>query len=54
MKTDLLKVFYYGSFMDLEVLRTRGVVPRTVETSGAGWAPWRKVKSLSSRGLEDV
>src|SRR2546425_11798903 len=33
MTTDVLKVFFYGSFMDLEVLRTRGVVPRTVETA---------------------
>src|SRR2546425_11526179 len=33
MTTDVLKVFFYGSFMDLEVMRTRGVVPRTVETA---------------------
>jgi len=31
--TDPVKIFFYGSFMDLEVLRTLGVVPRTFETA---------------------
>jgi len=31
--TDSVKIFFYGSFMDLEVLRTLGVVPRTFETA---------------------
>lgn len=30
---DFLKVFFYGSFMDLEFLRTMNVVPRTFETA---------------------
>ncbi len=33
VNTSLVKVFFYGSFMDLEVLRTLGVVPRTFETA---------------------
>ncbi len=33
MTTDSLKIFLYGSFMDIEVLRTLGVVPRTFETA---------------------
>ena len=33
LTTDPVKVFFYGSFMDLEVLRTLGVVPRTFETA---------------------
>ena len=33
LTTDSLKIFFYGSFMDLEVLRTLGVVPKTFETA---------------------
>ncbi len=33
MATVSPKIFFYGSFMDLEVLRTLGVVPRTFETA---------------------
>ena len=29
--TDSVKIFFYGSFMDLEVLRTLSVVPKTFE-----------------------
>ncbi len=31
--TDSVKIFFYGSFMDLEVLRTLGVVPKRFETA---------------------
>jgi hypothetical protein len=31
--TDSIKIFFYGSFMDLELLRTLGVVPKTFETA---------------------
>jgi hypothetical protein len=31
--THSLKIFFYGSFMDLEVLRTLSVVPKNVETA---------------------
>jgi len=33
LTTDSLKIFFYGSFMDLELLRTLGVVPKTFETA---------------------
>ena len=33
LTTDSLKIFFYGSFMDLEILRTLGVVPKTFETA---------------------
>jgi hypothetical protein len=33
LTTGSLKIFFYGSFMDLEVLRTLGVVPKTIETA---------------------
>ncbi|HEV2118930.1 MAG TPA: gamma-glutamylcyclotransferase family protein [Candidatus Bathyarchaeia archaeon] len=33
MATDRVKIFFYGSFMDLEVLRTLGVGPKTFETA---------------------
>ena len=33
LTTDSLKIFFYGSFMDLEVLRTLGVVPKAFETA---------------------
>ena len=33
LTNDSLEIFFYGSFMDLEVLRTVGVVPKTFETA---------------------
>jgi hypothetical protein len=33
LTTDSLKIFFYGTFMDLGVLRTLGVVPQTFETA---------------------
>ncbi len=33
MEDDDLKVFFYGSFMDVDLLRTRGVVPKAFEVA---------------------
>src|SRR2546426_11825201 len=33
LTSDSLQVFFYGSFMDTEVLRNLGVVPKKVETA---------------------
>jgi AIG2-like family len=33
LTAESLKIFFYGSFMDLEILRTLGVVPQTFETA---------------------
>ncbi len=33
MATDSVRIFFYGSFMDLELLRTLGVVPRAFGTA---------------------
>jgi AIG2-like family len=33
LTAESLKIFFYGSFMDLEILRTLGVVPQTFENA---------------------
>jgi hypothetical protein len=33
LTAESLKIFFYGSFMDLEILRTLGVVPQAFETA---------------------
>lgn len=33
LTTDSVKMFFYGSFMDRDFLRTQGVVPKTFETA---------------------